>query len=155
MPSPDSTIVDPNNDPLLHLAFTGLDHAIDSVEASGGPLIPFVIARSGDQLSLQRFVTERLEDGAAAVEQHVTAFASGTDGDRTDVEVDGAVDGVCGAWDGYITVEGRRTDAVMARAVDRTGAEVVFAQRYEVRGLLRKTARRIGNAALIADNRRA
>ncbi|MFC7359045.1 hypothetical protein [Nocardioides astragali] len=153
MDSPDSTNANPDADPLLHLAFTGLDHAIDSVEASGGPLIPFVLARTGDRLSLQRFLTERLEDGLAEVEQHLAAVIAGDRGDRT-AEVDADVDGACGAWDGYLTVEGRRTDAVLARAVDRTGAEVVLAQRYEVRGLLRKTARRVGNAALIADNRR-
>ena len=102
--------------------------------------------RTGDQLSLQRCVTERLEEGVAAVDEHLAAVTAGSAGD-------GLVDGACGAWDGYLTVEGRRTDAVLARAVDRTGAEVVLAQRYEVRGLLRKTARRVGNPALVADNR--
>ena len=58
------------------------------------------------------------------------------------------------AWDSYLNVEGQRTDAVFARAVDRVGNELVLAQRYAVRGLLRKTARRVGNAALIGDNRR-
>ena len=149
MTSSDPTIVDPAADPLLDLAFTGLDHAIDSVEASGGPLIPFVLTRTGDGLSLQRFVTDRLEEGAAVVEEHLAAVAAGAGSDPTGGEADAA----CGAWDGYLTVEGRRTDAVLARAVDRTGAEVVLAQRYEVRGLLRKTARRFGNPALVADNR--
>ena len=153
MTSSDSTPVDPAADPLLDLAFVALDHAIDSVEASGGPLIPFVLARSGDRLSLQRFVTDRLEDGVEAVEQHLEALAAGADGERTDGGLGGEVDGACGAWDGYLTVEGRRADAVFARAVDRTGAEVVLGQRYEVRGLLRKTAQRVGNPALVADNR--
>jgi hypothetical protein len=148
----DSVTVDPDADPLLHLAFTGLDHAIDSVEASGGPLIPFVFARTGEGLSLHRFAADRLEDGVTAVEQRLEAVMAGTDGEQI-VGMDAEVDGACGAWDGYITVEGRRTDAVLARAVDRTGAEVVLAQRYEVRGLLRKTARRVGNVALLADNR--
>lgn len=147
----DPTVVDPASDPLLDLAFTGLDHAIDSVEASGGPLIPFVLARTSEGLSLQRFVTERLEEGVTAVEQHLDALVAATGDDPAHAQVDGA----CGAWDGYLTAEGRRSDAVLARAVDRTGAEVVLAQRYEVRGLLRKTARRVGNPALVADNRGA
>jgi hypothetical protein len=153
MTTPDSVSVDPDADALLHLAFTGLDHAIDSVEASGGPLVPFLLARTGDRLSLHRFVTERLEEGVAEVEERLRAVAAGATGDRT-AGVDAEVDGACGAWDGYLTVEGGRTDAVLARAVDRTGAEVVLAQRYEVRGLLRKTTLRVGNVALIADNRR-
>ncbi|GAA5122160.1 hypothetical protein GCM10023339_40130 [Alloalcanivorax gelatiniphagus] len=148
----DSVTVDPDADPLLHLAFTGLDHAIDSVEASGGPLIPFLFARTGERLTLHRFAVDRLEDGVTEVEQRLEAVMAGTDGEHI-VGVDAEVDGACGAWDGYITVEGRRTDAVLARAVDRTGAEVVLAQRYEVRGVLRKTARRVGNVALLADNR--
>lgn len=152
MAPPESASVEPDADPLLHLAFTGLDHAIDSVEVSAGPLIPFLLERSGDRLSLHRFVAERLEDGVAEVEQRLEAVVAGDDDART-AGVSSEVDGACGAWDGYITVEGRRTDAVLARAVDRTGAEVVLAQRYEVRGLLRKTARRVGNAALLADNR--
>ncbi|MCY4725137.1 hypothetical protein NYO98_02525 [Nocardioides sp. STR2] len=152
MAPPESVSVDPDADPLLNLAFTGLDHAIDSVEVSGGPLIPFCFERAGDRLSLHRFVAERLEDGVAEVERRLEAVVAGDDEDRTP-EVDPEVDGACGAWDGYITVEGRRTDAVLVRAVDHTGADVVLAQRYEVRGLLRKTARRVGNVALLADNR--
>ena len=148
----DSVGVGPDADPLLHLAFAGLDHAIDSVEASGGPLIPFLFVRAGDLLSLHRFAFERLEDGVAEVEQRLEALVAGTNGDQT-AEVNAEVDGACGAWDGYITVEGRRTDAVLVRAVDRAGAEVVLAQRYEARGILRKTARRVGNPALLADNR--
>jgi len=144
MDSPTPLEVDPNADPLLQLAFTGLDHATDSVEASGGPLIPFVLARTGDEMSLRRFVTDRLEEGLAAVEQQLADFTA-TAGDGPDA--------VCGAWYGYLNVEGRRTDAVFARAIDRAGNELVVAQRYEVRGLLRKTARRVGNAALIEDNR--
>jgi hypothetical protein len=130
----------------------GLNHAIDSVEVSGGPLIPFLLARAGDRLSLYRFAADRLEDGVAEVEQRLEALLAGTNGEQV-LEVDAEVDGACGAWDGYLTVEGRRTDAVLARAVDRTGAEVVLAQRYAVRGLLRKRARRVGNPALIADTR--
>lgn len=114
--------------------------------------VPFLFERAGDRLRLHRFVAERLEDGVAEVEQRLEAVVAGDNGGRTP-EVDAEVDGACGAWDGYITVEGRRTDAVLVRAVDRTGAEVVLAQRYEVRGLLRKTARRVANVALIADNR--
>ena len=148
MTSSGPTSVDPAADPLLDLAFAGLDHAIDSVEASGGPLIPFVLARTGDRLSLQRFVTGRLEEGVALVEQHLDAVAAAT-ADPTG----GQADGACGAWDGYLTVEDTRSDAVLARAVDRTGAEVLLAQRYEVRGLLRKKARRIGNPALVSDTR--
>ena len=148
MDSQSSTEVDPDADPLLQLAFTGLDHAIESVEASGGPLIPFVLARTGDELGLRRFVTDRLEDGPVVVEQQLANFAAGaTDG------ADAPPDSVCGAWDGYLNVEGRRTDAVFARAIDRAGSELVIAQRYEMRGLLRKTARRIGNAALLEDTR--
>lgn len=153
MAPPDSVTVDPDADPLLLLAFTGLDHAIDSVEASGGPLIPFLFARSGNRLSLHRFAADRLEDGVSEVEQRLEAVLAGADAAQS-LGIDAEVDGACGAWDGYITVEGRRTDAVLARAVDRTGAEVVLAQRYEVRGILRKTARRVGNGAMIADSRR-
>ena len=148
MDSPTPLEVDPDADPLLQLAFTGLDHAIDSVEASGGPLIPFVLTRTGDELGLKRFVTDRLEEGLAAVEQHLADF-TGASHDGSDVQPDG----VCGAWDGYLNVDGQRTDAVFARAVDRLGNELVLAHRYAVRGLLRKTARRVGNAALIGDNR--
>ena len=85
-------------------------------------------------------------------DEELAAVVAGANGDPI-AEGDDEVDAACGAWDGYLTVGGGRTDAVLARAVDRSGAEVVRAQRYEVRGVVRKTARRVGNAALIADNR--
>ena len=94
-------------------------------------------------MGLRRYVTDRIEEGVAAVDEHLVDLASG----------DEPWDGACAAWDGYLNAEGRRTDAVFARATDPTGAEVVLAQRYEVRGLVRKTARRVGNPALVGDTR--
>jgi hypothetical protein len=55
------------------------------------------------------------------------------------------------AWDGYLTHQGTRTDAVFAEASEIGDSEsVVVAQRYEVVGRLLKSVRPIGNAALAA-----
>ena len=75
------------------LVFFALDHGVNSVRDSGGPLIPFVVYEQDGELKLQRFVTERLEEGPeqareaiAASPENVAAYAL--------------------AYDGYITIEG-------------------------------------------------
>ena len=45
------------------LVFFALDHGVDSVRASSGPLIPFVVVEQDGKRELHRFATQRLEEG--------------------------------------------------------------------------------------------
>ena len=117
----------------MELVFVALDHGIESV-ADGGPLIPFAVIADGRELV--RFAAETLEDGHAQARQHVRS------GDALRVAI---------AHDGYLTVEGERSDAVLVEAEERgQGTSLVFAQRYRPGGRFKKFAT-VGNAAFVAS----
>ena len=87
---------------LATLAFVALDHGIESVR-EGGPLIPFAIHEGLDgERNLTRFVAEREKEGEARARE----FA------RQNI-ADGRV---AIAWDGYLTVDGDRADAILVEA---------------------------------------
>lgn len=110
------------SDALMEVVFAALDHGIDSVR-KGGPLIPFVLEQGEEGRSLSRFAAERLEEGVEQARTH----ASASGGDLVAV-----------AWDGYLTVDGERSDAVFVEAQERGApTSLVFAQRYRPGGRLR------------------
>ena len=122
---------------LADLVFLALDHGIESV-SEGGPLIPFSVTEtSTGERTVTRFAAETLEDGYSAAREHLAKSGA----ERAVV-----------ARDGYLTVEGARTDAVIVEGQERDGASVsvVFAQRYRPGGRLRKF-QTIGNAAFVGD----
>jgi hypothetical protein len=123
----------PLSDELTDLVFTALDHAVGSV-AEGGPLIPFAVTEGAEGRKLARFVAERLEDAQAQA--------------RLALKADADASRVALAYDGYLTVEGERTDAVFVEAQERGQDAVAFAQRYGAGGRFRKFAT-IGNAAFL------
>ena len=118
----------------MELVFVALDHGIESV-ADGGPLIPFAVMETADGRELVRFAAETLEDGHAQARQHVQS------GDALRVAI---------AHDGFLTVEGERSDAILVEAQERgQGTSLVFAQRYRPGGRFKKFAP-VGNAAFVA-----
>ncbi len=121
--------------------FLAIDHGFESIADGGGPLVPFVMSvTTSGKKEMHRFAMERLEEGLARAQQHVRD----NQGDLRFYAI---------AWDGYVTLEGERTDAILVEAADRAQEHaVLFCQRYrEVKkGLFRKKAcERLGNPALI------
>jgi hypothetical protein len=117
------------------LVLTALDHATSCLTGGdGGPLLPFAMIVDEGERSVRHFASPEYAqtlDGALA-------FASGGDYEFWAV-----------AWDGYMTLEGQRTDAVFVRA----GAEghvdsVLFAWRYE-RSTPNGDFRRIGDPVFL------
>lgn len=120
----------------MDLVFAALDHGVESV-AEGGPLIPFAITETSEGRALARFVTETLEEGQVRAREHVGAAI---DAERAAI-----------AYDGYLTVEGARSDAIFVEAQERgEGEAVVFAQRYRPGGRFKKFAT-VGNAAFVGS----
>jgi hypothetical protein len=115
---------------LADLAFFALDHAVDSV-SGGGPLVPFALTEDEDGRDLTRFAADSLEEGQANAREYVRAAANAVR--------------VAIAFDGYLTVEAERSDAVFVEAQER-GKEsgVILAQRYRPPSRLRRFAT-IGN----------
>jgi hypothetical protein len=128
-------VADPSEE-LMTFALGALDHATESVIASGGPLVPFAMIEVDGSVSLIRFVGDLAEG-----QQKAREAISGAMG----------VTRAAVAWDGFLTHGGQRTDAVFVEASEIGDPEsVVLAQRYEITGRLRKRVHAMGNAALAA-----
>lgn len=110
--------INAQNPKFIDFMFNGLDHGIYSISDSGGPLIPFIMIQTGDTKEMKRFVTERYEEGVAAAEKALAEMQPKPDF--------GLI-----AFDGFITWEEKKYDAVIVRAFDKTQDEgFEFCQRY-------------------------
>ncbi len=85
------------------LIFFALDHGVDLVRDSGGPLLPFVVTSSNGERSLNVFATESLEESMAAARQFLAQLPAGAEA-------------FAFAYDGFVTVEGVRTDAILVES---------------------------------------
>ena len=123
-------------DSLLDLLFWTLDQARENVIPSGGALTAFaMIETAAGERSLVSAPAGSAV-GPAAARSAVTA-ASG------DI-VRSAV-----AWNGHITVEGVRDEAILVEGSERGRTVYTFAQRYRRRGFFTKVAYAYGNPALV------
>ncbi len=123
--------------PRLHdLALMALDHGTASAE--DGPVIPFVVAEDASgKRSLARFSAGTLE---ASVQ---FAFDHAKTSDATRIAV---------CFDGFITLEDGRFDAVWVVAQERSDeAAITFYQRYRTAHSALGFAP-IGNAGFAGDN---
>ena len=123
---------------LNDVMFMALDHGMKSITDGAGPLIPFAITESNaGERTLNRFVSERIEEGVETAKIHVDKLRGGI--------VRYAI-----AWDGYATVQGKKWDAVLVEAGDcDSDAAYLMIQRYEKKGWIRKKNVPYGNPALI------
>jgi hypothetical protein len=120
------------------LVFLALDHGVDSVRASGGPLIPFIVVEKDGKRAIHRFVTKRLEEGPQRAREAIAALPPNAGAYAL-------------AYDGYITVQGTKFDTILVEASERgrpTG--VRMAQRYAPKKLLR-SFQTVGNPALLGE----
>ncbi|MDM7855497.1 hypothetical protein [Cellulomonas alba] len=121
------------SDEVKALAELALTHAVTSVVPEGGPLIPFAIVETvGGDRSLQRFVDE-----LSAAQQRARDAIRSAPPQAARAAV---------AWDGYLTMDGQRQDAVFVEVSDRGLPSVVLAHRYhDAPG----SAEPIGSAVLV------
>jgi hypothetical protein len=123
------------SDELVELAFAALDHGIESVRDGGGPLVPFTLSEGPDGRQLTRFAAELLEEGQEEARRHVREAAG--------------AERVALAVDGYLSVEGERSDAILVEAQERGMTTcLVFAQRYKPAGRL-SAFESVGNAGFV------
>ena len=120
------------------LVFLALDHGVESVRDSGGPLIPFVVFEQDGKRDLHRFATERLEEGQQRAREAIAAFPP-------------SVTAYALAYDGFITIQGSKADAILVEASERgRPAGVRMAQRYRPRKFLR-SFQTVGNPVLVGE----
>ncbi len=114
---------------LARLLSDALDHAIDMVARGCSPFMPFAMV-------------EPLEGQGEPMAFAVTPPDEPVDYARGILDSKAAETRMYAlAWDGFLTVDGERTDAVFVEAADRSNDRaVVVAERYRPtrKGLLRK-----------------
>lgn len=99
----------------LDLVATALGRALDEVVRTGGPLVPMAVRPSPDGIQLQRYDGDRLEAALASARDDL----AGSAGDWVLV------------WDGYLTIDDWRTDALYAHLeLHGEPAAHLFAWRY-------------------------
>jgi hypothetical protein len=109
---------------LVDLMVFGLNHGIESVKASGkGPLVPFIMTETNGERRLNRLMAERLEDG---LDEGIKTLTS----DKTSNY------GII-VYDGYLTVDGQKYDAVIVKGFDRKDQiGYLIGQRYQLKKFL-------------------
>ena len=123
---------------LMDLVFKGLDHGIYSIKDGDGPLIPFVMTQKNRELEMKRFVSETLEGSVAAAKKFIANYTN-------------APDFAIMAYDGMLTIDGTKYDAIMVDGFDKTDPKgYCFAQRYKPKKFLSRF-KEIGNAALVEE----
>jgi len=123
---------------LMELIIKGLDHGIYSIEDGEGPLIPFVLTETNGEIELKRFVAETYEECVDQAKQHIIELV-----EKPDLAII--------AYDGMITAEGKKYDAIMVDGYEKTDSKgYCFAQRYKPKKFLSRF-KKIGNAAFIDE----
>jgi hypothetical protein len=116
-----------------------LTRATEAVIPGGRPLVAFgLVELHSGELALKRTTADNHDEALLQA--------------RGVVKLDAFAVRVGVAWDGYLTADGTRTEAVFVEVSER-GADTsfVFAQRYGRKGLLKKKTFAIGRPMLV-DN---
>jgi len=113
---------DPSSEEVMlnDLMFLALDHAIESIKDTGGPLTPFSITEdaAGGKI-LTRYAAERLEEGEILGKKKIE-------------EAKARIVRYAFAWDGFVTIEGKKWDAILVEAGDKTRETgLLLCQRYQ------------------------
>jgi hypothetical protein len=123
---------------LNELMFQVLDHAVASIKDAGGLLIPFSITEdAGGEKKLTRYAAERLEECEAQAKKSVE-------------EMKASIVRYALAWDGFVTIDGKKWDALLIEAGDKVGASgILLCQRYQKKVFFWKGVEPVGNPGLL------
>ncbi len=122
---------------LMDLIFTSLDHGINSVR-DGGPLVPFLMAKMGDEVKLMRVVPKEESN----VEDQVNLILK---------QIYPVSDYVTAVFESFVTLDDTRTDAILVKGYAKDSPKVhLFGQRFAPKKLLRKF-KTIGNPGYMGE----
>jgi hypothetical protein len=128
------------SEPILSLVHEACDLAIDCVE-TGDALIPFVLTEGspGNPGNLTSILENSPVESLAIAQKEVD-------------ELDNRTRAFAFAYDGFVTMEGERSNAIYVEA-SYAGAHHIFTfvQRYR-RGTKKRPAARIGNSVYLAEH---
>ncbi len=124
---------------LGDLIFLAIDHGIDSIR-EGGSLVPFTMIEVDGKRTLSRFVAEPYEKAVGEARAAIKKMPP-----KSNLYVL--------AYDGFITVEGKKYDAIIVHGAERgKGNAYLLAQRY-LSARNGKPLEPIGNSAFIGRER--
>jgi hypothetical protein len=109
--------------------------------SGGATLIPFAITETDSRRHLNRFIAETFEQGLENGRRELAASSP----DRAAL-----------AWDGFVTLDTGRTDAIFIEAQDRAhgATSYVFAGRYQPgKRLFRKKPKPLDDAPILVEQR--
>ena len=110
----DSTSIDLE---LRNFILLGINQAICSLFPGDGPFVPFAMIVSGDDKRQITFATEDVDDGIREAELYIKTLSPEPDLSLI-------------AFDGFITLDGEKYDAVFVRANGKNYTETMAYQRY-------------------------
>jgi alpha/beta superfamily hydrolase len=121
----------------MDLVLLALDHGVGSIsDARGEALIPFLLTQEDSGRSLKRFAGATLEESVAMARAHAATLPA-------------SVQVVAIAFDGFVTLEGTKAEAVIVQVQRRGSARSgSYAQRYLREGTRITT---LGNALSLGD----
>ena len=128
----------PEEELLNDITFMAIDHGMESIKDDAAPLIPFAIYfENKGEKKIERFLTERLEDGPDKAKERIDSLC-------------GSISRFAIAWDGYVTIEGKKWDAIIVESGSSDlDSGYLMCQRYERKGLFKKKNLPHGNPALM------
>lgn len=135
------TDMPPDDIKLNDLLFRALDHDVFSIEDNGETLIPFSLTEDASgQRTLTRYVADRVEIGVEEGKKKIEAAKHG-------------IIRYALAYDGCLTADGRRWEALFVEAGDKVGATgVLLCQRYtRKKDWFKKGIVAFGNPALVGN----
>jgi len=124
---------------LNDIMFKALDHAVFSIEDNNETLIPFSLTEDvSGKRTLTRFVADRIEVGVEEGKKKIEALKE-------------EIHRYALAYDGYLTLEGRRWEALFVEAGDKIAETgMLLCQRYtRKKGWFKKGIEPVGNPALV------
>lgn len=124
---------------LNDLMFLALDHAVESVRETAEIMVPFIMTeKDGEKPVLARFMDDRVEQGVEQAKKFIE-------------EQKESFDRYAVAWDGFVTIEGTKWDAVLVEAGDKIGETgILLCQRYrKKKSFFKKGIEPVGNPALV------
>lgn len=129
-------MTNPPSEHVIEFAWSALDLAMDRIK-KGGPLIPFTLIRHNNEDNIKVFVADTLEESVAEAKAQLAK-----DMQYADI---GLV-----AYDGYLTVDDQRTDAIFTETYER-GSQFPhrLAMRYKSR--LFGGSKPVGNAVYLGN----
>lgn len=123
---------------LVEIALTAMSHAFRSIEDGEGPMVPFVM-------------TDSESEGRAIYRFEANSLCHALDSAQIWLDTaDDEVSRYAFAWDGYLTLDDEKWDALFVEAGNRTLPHgMLLCQRYAPESGMRSATRRIGEPMLV------